>query len=78
MAQLRRLRAIASVGTPFASYTSKASITTPRRDVMKFETMMLKGFFVAGLLVCALALGGMLSSHVSAPESVASNVSAHR
>ena len=45
---------------------------------MKFETVMLKGFFVAGLLVCALALGGMLSPQVSAPESVASNVSAHR
>ncbi|MGO4702259.1 hypothetical protein [Dyella sp. 2RAB6] len=47
---------------------------------MKVETMLLKGFFAAGLLVCALVLGGMLTTHASAPESVASNaaVAAHR
>ena len=47
---------------------------------MKFENLMLQGFFAAGLLVCALVLGGMLTTHASAPESVASNaaVSASR
>ena len=40
---------------------------------MKFETLMLQGFFAAGLLVCALVLGGMLTTHASAPESVAGN-----
>ncbi|WNL47140.1 hypothetical protein RKE25_05775 [Dyella sp. BiH032] len=40
---------------------------------MKFETLMLQGFFAAGLLVCALVLGGMLTTHASAPESVAAN-----
>lgn len=44
---------------------------------MKFETVMLKGFFVAGLLVCALALSGMLTTHASAPDSVAT-IAAHR
>lgn len=28
---------------------------------MKFENIMLQGFFAAGLLVCALVLGGMLT-----------------
>ena len=47
---------------------------------MKVESLMLKGFFAAGLLVCALVLGGMLTTHATAPESVASTaaVSAHR
>ena len=44
---------------------------------MKFETVMLKGFFVASLLACVLALSGMLSNHASAPESVAT-IAAHR
>jgi len=47
---------------------------------MKFENIMLHGFFAAGLLVCALVLGGMLTDHASAPEAVAGNaaVSASR
>jgi len=46
---------------------------------MKLESLMLKGFFAAGLLVCALVLGGMLTAHAPAPESVASTASAaHR
>lgn len=47
---------------------------------MKVESLMLKGFFIAGLLVCALTLGNMLTTHASAPESVAANtaVAAHR
>lgn len=40
---------------------------------MKFETLLLQGFFAAGLLVCALVLGGMLTTHASAPQSVAAN-----
>jgi hypothetical protein len=40
---------------------------------MKFENIMLHGFFAAGLLVCALILGDMLTTQVSAPASVASN-----
>lgn len=43
---------------------------------MKFETLMLHGFLAAGLLVCALVLGGMLTTHASAPESVAANTAA--
>ena len=38
---------------------------------MKFENIMLQGFFAAGLLVCALFLGGMLTTHASAPQAVA-------
>lgn len=38
---------------------------------MKFENIMLHGFFAAGLLVCALVLGAMLTTHASAPESIA-------
>jgi hypothetical protein len=47
---------------------------------MKVESLMLKGFFAAGLLVCVLVLGGMLTTRASAPESVASSAaaSAHR
>lgn len=40
---------------------------------MKFETLMLQGFFAAGLLICALVLGSMLTVQVSAPDSVASD-----
>ncbi|MGO4702265.1 hypothetical protein [Dyella sp. 2RAB6] len=40
---------------------------------MKFENIMLHGFFAAGLLLCALVMGSMLTTHVSAPESVASS-----
>ena len=40
---------------------------------MKFENLMLQGFFAAGLLVCALVLGSMLTAHAPAPEAVASN-----
>ncbi|HVI54214.1 MAG TPA: hypothetical protein VM621_04055 [Luteibacter sp.] len=29
---------------------------------MKFETAMLKGFFVAGVLICLLSLGAMIAS----------------
>ena len=71
MAQPRGLRAIGVVGTPFAIYTSKASITHLRRDDMKFETVMLKGFFAAGLLVCVLALTDMLTTHAAAPQVIA-------
>ncbi|MBT2116112.1 hypothetical protein KK141_01090 [Dyella sp. LX-66] len=46
---------------------------------MKFENIMLHGFFAAGLLVCALVLGGMLTTHASAPASVATTaVAANR
>ena len=38
---------------------------------MKFENIMLQGFFAAGLLVCALILGDMLTTQVAAPASVA-------
>lgn len=44
---------------------------------MKFENLMLQGFFAAGLLVCALFLGNMLTTHASAPTSVAANTAAH-
>jgi len=71
MAQPRGLRAIGTVGTTLAIYTSKASNNHPRRDDMKFETMMLKGFFAAGLLICVLTLGGMLTTHASAPQVIA-------
>jgi len=71
MAQPRGLRAIGTVGTPLAIYTSKGSITHLRRDTMKFETVMLKGFFVASLLACVLALSGMLSTHAAAPQVIA-------
>lgn len=40
---------------------------------MKFETMMLKGFFAAGLLVCVLALTGMLTTHAAAPQVIAAS-----
>ena len=43
----------------------------PRRDVMKVETVMLQGFFAAGLLVCALVLGNMLTTHAAAPQAIA-------
>jgi hypothetical protein len=43
---------------------------------MKFENLMLQGFFAAGLLVCALVLGGMLTTHASAPASVAASTAA--
>ncbi len=43
---------------------------------MKFETLMLQGFFAAGLLVCALVLGSMLVTHASAPQTVASSATA--
>ena len=39
---------------------------------MKFENIMLHGFFAAGLLVCAMVLVGMLTTHAAAPESIAS------
>ncbi|MEV8522014.1 hypothetical protein ABZR86_19615 [Dyella marensis] len=38
---------------------------------MKVETVMLQGFFAAGLLVCALVLGGMLTTHAAAPQAIA-------
>lgn len=38
---------------------------------MKAETILLKGFFAAGLLVCALVLGGMLTTHAAAPQAIA-------
>ena len=38
---------------------------------MKAETIMLKGFFFAGLLVCALVLVGMLTTHAAAPQVIA-------
>ncbi|WNL47137.1 hypothetical protein RKE25_05760 [Dyella sp. BiH032] len=44
---------------------------------MKFENLMLQGFFAAGLLVCALFLGNMLTTHASAPQSVVSNAAVH-
>lgn len=45
---------------------------------MKFETVMLKGFFVAGLLVCVLALTDMLTTHAADPQAIAAAVAAHR
>lgn len=44
---------------------------------MKFENLMLQGFFAAGLLICALVLGGMLTTHAAAPETVAANAPVH-
>ena len=38
---------------------------------MKFETVMLQGFFAAGLLVCALVLVSMLTTHAAAPQAIA-------
>ena len=38
---------------------------------MKVETVMLQGFFAAGLLVCALALVSMLTTHAAAPQAMA-------
>ena len=38
---------------------------------MKFENIMLHGFLAAGLLVCALILGDMLTTQVAAPAAVA-------
>jgi hypothetical protein len=73
MAQPRGLRGIAALGTRLAISTSKASITHARRDTMKFENLMLQGFFAAGLLVCVLVLGGMLTTHTSAPAAVAAH-----
>jgi hypothetical protein len=32
---------------------------------------MLQGFFAAGLLVCALVLGAMLTTHAAAPQAIA-------
>ena len=43
---------------------------------MKFENIMLHGFFAAALLICALVLGSMLTTQVSAPASVASSAAA--
>jgi hypothetical protein len=34
---------------------------TIRRAVMKFETVMLQGFFAACLLICVTTLGSMLA-----------------
>ena len=38
---------------------------------MKVETVMLQGFFAAGLLVCALVLVSMLTTHAAAPQALA-------
>ena len=38
---------------------------------MKAETLLLKSFFAAGLLVCALVLGNMLTTHAAAPQALA-------
>lgn len=43
---------------------------------MKFENLMLHGFFAAGLLVCALFLGSMLTTHAPAPDAVAGTAAA--
>jgi len=43
---------------------------------MKFETLMLHGFFAASLLVCLLTLGAMLTSPMNGPDAVASHVPA--
>ena len=47
---------------------------------MKAETLLLKSFFAAGLLVCALVLGNMLTTHAAAPQAVAATAvaAAHR
>jgi hypothetical protein len=37
---------------------------------MKFETLMLKSFFAASLLVCVLTLGSMIASRPNASSQV--------
>ena len=46
---------------------------------MKAETLLLKSFFAAGLLVCTLVLGNMLTTH-AAPQAIAATAvaAAHR
>ena len=38
---------------------------------MKFETLMLKSFFAAAMLVCLLTLGAMITSQTNAPATIA-------
>ena len=38
---------------------------------MKFETLLLKSFFVTSLLVCVLTFGAMITSPTNAPGAVA-------
>ncbi|WP_165973454.1 hypothetical protein [Luteibacter rhizovicinus] len=40
---------------------------------MKFETLMLQSFFAAGLLVCFLTLGAMLTSHATVATTLAAS-----
>jgi hypothetical protein len=41
---------------------------------MKFETLMLKSFFAASLLVCVLTFGAMITAQTNAPGAVATQV----
>jgi hypothetical protein len=38
---------------------------------MKFETLMLKSFFAASLLVCVLTLGAMIASRPNVSDQIA-------
>jgi hypothetical protein len=40
---------------------------------MKFETLLLKSLFAACLLICVLALSGMLASHTNVSNVVANH-----
>ncbi|MHA6206255.1 hypothetical protein ACXU4B_17645 [Dyella soli] len=40
---------------------------------MKFETIMLHGFFASSLLVCLLTLGAMITTSINASRAVASD-----
>ena len=49
-------------------------LTQSRRTIMKFETLMLKSFFAASLLVCVLTFGAMITAQTNAPGAVATQV----
>ncbi|TCV97092.1 hypothetical protein EC912_10187 [Luteibacter rhizovicinus] len=73
MAKECGLAKIWTVGTALAIYLSKTSSNHSRRTTMKFETLMLQSFFAAGLLVCFLTLGAMLTSHATVATTLAAS-----